>query len=161
MYARDSEHMEEASTTLNALRTACLAFSKEIGTGVLTDRQLAAREDVMRVLRPRAVPPVPVRGWQRLAMKAGRLDFESGFLSALRRMRAQTPEAANGAPRFLIRVDEYPDSRAFDDGVERWRRLSRAFHDTLAAEGVPYLMAIVPQFTHRSARPRFYRRRAA
>lgn len=86
-------------------------------------------------------------------MKAGLRDFESGFLfSALKARRAMLGARASGPPRFLIRVDEFPDAAGLDV-TERGLAASKAFHETLAAEGVPYLMAIVPQHTHRPLDP--------
>ena len=146
--------MEGASALQDAPRSARLCFARELRDGVITDRELAARTDVLSVFRHRRVPRVQVRIAQRLAMKAGLLDFETGFLSSVRRARrAMLGALADAPPRFLIRVDEFPDSSALDNGRERWRTASKAFHETLSAAGVPYLMAIVPQYTHRPLDP--------
>ncbi len=113
------------------------------------ERELTARNDVVDALRPRPVPRREVRIAQRVAMKTGLLDFQTRFLSRVGRARADLlGSAGEGPPRFLLRVDEFPDSRALDDGRERWRTATKTFHETLAAEGVPYLMSIVSQYTH-------------
>jgi hypothetical protein len=140
--------------TRQALRTARLFFADELRDGVISDRDLATRADVLRVFAPQRVPRLEKRVAQRLAMKANLLDFERGFLSAvLRARRAMLGDAAARPPKFLIRVDEFPDSKAFDDAPDRWRAVSKAFHETLSDAGVPYLMAIVPQYTHRPLDP--------
>jgi hypothetical protein len=142
--------MEESSAPWqDALRSTRLSFINELREGVITERELATRKEVVNVFRPRRVPRAELRIAQRLAMKAGLLDFDSGFLSSVRRARRAVLGSIAGAPpRFLIRVDEFPDSRALDDAPQRWRAATKAFHETLSAAGVPYLMAIVPQYTH-------------
>jgi Uncharacterized protein conserved in bacteria (DUF2334) len=138
----------------DALRTARLFFSDEFRDGAITDRDLAAHGDQLAVFGSGPVPTLGVRTAQRLALKAKLLDFEKPFLSRVRTARrALLGPGADGPPKFLVRVDEFPDSRALDDGPERWRRATRAFHETLSAGGVPYLMAVVPQYTHRPLDP--------
>jgi hypothetical protein len=141
------------SAAQDALRSARLSFADELSGGTISDQELAARADVTDVFRCRPVPRAEVRIAQRLAMKAGWLDFESGFLSsAVKARRAMLGARAEGPPKFLIRVDEFPDAAGLD-APERGLDASKAFHETLAAEGVPYLMAIVPQYTHRPLDP--------
>jgi hypothetical protein len=146
--------MNRSSATPQALRTGRLFFADELRDGRILERDLAARPDVLGVFEPQRVPRLDVRIAQRLAMKAGLLDFENGYLASVRgARRAILGDAADGPPRFLIRVDEFPNSSAFDDSPDRWRTASKAFHETLAAAHVPYLMAIVPQYTHRPLDP--------
>jgi len=131
-----------------------LSFVEELRSGAITDSQLMARPDVIGAFRSRAVPWLSTRVLQRLAMKAGLLDFERGFLSQVHRARgAMLGSRADAPPRFLVRVDEYPDSAALDDSPQRWRDATKVFHETLCAAGVPYLMAVVPQYTHRPLDP--------
>ncbi len=109
---------------------------------------LKRNRQVDHALRRRPVPPAPVRALQRLEMKRGLLSFEKHWLAPLQRARRTT-----GAPRFLVRVDEFPDSMAFDDprfGLEA----SARFHEVMAGEGVPHLLAVVPQWTHDPRNPR-------
>ena len=137
----------------DTLRSARLSFAHELGDGTISEPELAAAPEVLRVFRSRPVPRAPRRIAQRFAMKAGRLDFESGFLShVLTARRALLGARAAGPPRFLIRVDEFPDAAGLDD-PQRGLAASQAFHETLAAEGVPYLMAIVPQHTRHPLDP--------
>ena len=141
--------MQGFSSPQDVARTARLILAKELCDGTITESDLVARRDVLGALGPRPVPGAHVKIFQRLAMKAGLLDFENGFLSPVRRARRMLlGPMADAPPRFLVRVDEFPDSRAFDDGLDLWRTATKAFHETLAAAGVPYLMAIVPQYTH-------------
>jgi peptidoglycan/xylan/chitin deacetylase (PgdA/CDA1 family) len=79
-------------------------------------------------------------------MKRGRIGWEThvaGPLAAAR--RAALGDGADGEPRVLVRVDEFPHARAFDSagpyGTERFRR----FHAVLAEAGIPYLLAITPR----------------
>jgi peptidoglycan/xylan/chitin deacetylase (PgdA/CDA1 family) len=86
-------------------------------------------------LKTRAVPPLPVRVAQRAAMKAGLVGHERGLASG----------GSAGPPRFLVRVDEFPHYLAADEPESYGIHASRAFHETLATAGVPYLMAILPR----------------
>jgi predicted ATP-grasp superfamily ATP-dependent carboligase len=101
-----------------------------------------------RALRDRRVPPAPLRMGQRALMKAGRLSYEQAWLEPLRAARRDAlGPAADGAPRLLIRVDEFPYYSGLDDerfGLEA----SRRFHAVMAEAGVPHLMSVVPQWTH-------------
>jgi predicted ATP-grasp superfamily ATP-dependent carboligase len=108
---------------------------------------------VARALRTRRVPPLPERARQRIAMKQGRLDWAREWLAPLQAARrAAIGEAADGPPRFLVRVDEFPYYSGYDDprfGAEA----SLRFHSVLAEHGVEYLLAVVPQWTHEPLRP--------
>ena len=145
--------MTRPSVTEDALRSARLSFASELLDGTISEQELATRTEVISAFRSRPVPRAELRIAQRLAMKAGLLDFESGFLSSvLKARRAMLGARAEGPPRFLIRVDEFPDAGALD-ASERGLAASKAFHETLVAERVPYLMAILPQYTHRPLDP--------
>jgi Uncharacterized protein conserved in bacteria (DUF2334) len=104
------------------------------------------------VAQPGSVPPLPWRLAQRLAMKTGAVTFEGAWLRRLQdARRAVLGESAYGPPRFLIRVDEFPYHSAFDYPEVYGLAASKSFHD--AMNGVPYLMSIVPQLTHRATDP--------
>jgi hypothetical protein len=140
-------------STQDALRSARLSFVRELSDGIISEQDLAARTDVLDVFRSRPVPRPELRIAQRLAMKAGLRDFESGFLSSVvQARRTMLGARASGPPRFVVRVDEFPDA-AGRDSPEHGTGASIAFHETLAAHGVPYLMAIVPQHTRRYLDP--------
>jgi len=100
----------------------------------------------LRPFRRGGVPPLPLRLAQAVAMKRGRISWESHVVEPLlAARRAALGEAAGGEPRVLVRVDEFPHARAFDSagpyGTERFRR----FHAVLAEAEVPYLLAITPR----------------
>jgi peptidoglycan/xylan/chitin deacetylase (PgdA/CDA1 family) len=82
------------------------------------------------------VPSWPRRLAQALALKRGRLGWESS-IAAL--------GGASGPPGVLVRVDEFPHARAFDSaggfGTDRFQR----FHAVLAEAGIPYLLAVTPR----------------
>jgi len=108
---------------------------------------------VRRALRPSRVPPWPERARQRIAMKRGRLAYEDDWLRPLQAARrAALGPAADGPPRFLVRVDEFPHASGYDDpryGYEAWVR----FHSVMAEAGLQYLVAVVPQWTGDYLRP--------
>jgi Uncharacterized protein conserved in bacteria (DUF2334) len=86
-------------------------------------------------------------------MKAGRLTCEDAWLRPLQRARRQAlGAAAAGAPRFLVRVDEFPYYSGYDDPQFGYHASVR-FHAVMAEEGVRHLMSIVPQWTHEPLRP--------
>ncbi len=108
---------------------------------------------IRRALRARRIPPFPLRAAQRVLMKTGRLSYEENWLKPLQAAREKAiGERARGAPRFLVRVDEFPDYSGFDNqkfGVEA----SRRFHAVMAEAQVPHLMSVVPQWTHEPLTP--------
>jgi len=73
--------------------------------------------------------------------------YDLGGLSArqLRARRRALGAVANGPPRFLVRVDEFPYATAFYDPQGSGTAASRRLHETLARAGVPYLMALLAQ----------------
>jgi peptidoglycan/xylan/chitin deacetylase (PgdA/CDA1 family) len=90
--------------------------------------------------------PLPLRLAQGLAARGGWLGWDSQVVEPLMdARRTALGEAARGAPRVLVRVDEFPHARAYEStgpfGTDRFRR----FHSTLAEAGVPYLLAITPR----------------
>lgn len=107
------------------------------------DSWVLARRAVRRALRQAQVPPRPVRLAQAAALKAGLLSWDRSVVEPYVRARAAALDgAASGPPRVLVRVDEFPHARSWDPdgeyGVERFER----FHELVAAEGVPYLLAV-------------------
>lgn len=108
---------------------------------------------VARALRTRRVPAWPERARQRIAMKRGRLDWADDWLAPLQAARrAAIGQAADGPPRFLLRVDEFPYYSGYDDS-KYGSDASLRFHSVMAEHGVKYLLAVVPQWTHEPLRP--------
>jgi hypothetical protein len=107
----------------------------------------AIDRSVTKVLAGRPPPAAPVRLWQRLMMKAGRLSFEHSWLEPLLAVRRTIlGDRAAGAPRFLVRVDEFPYYTAYDRPQDI--EMSRRFHEIMVNAGVAHLMSVVPQLTH-------------
>jgi hypothetical protein len=71
----------------------------------------------------------------------------------IRARRRALGAAADGPPRFLVRVDEYPDYSAYDEPSHYGSEASRAFYEVLAEAGVHHLLALVPQLTHHPLDP--------
>jgi len=125
-------------------RSARLVFASELRAGLVDGHDLA-RPDVERAVAGRPVPPAPVRRLQRAAMKSGAFDFERRGLAPLAAARrAVLGPAAAAPPRFLVRVDEYPQAGAYD-ATDRGRANFERFHSILAEAGVPYLIAVTPR----------------
>jgi uncharacterized protein DUF2334 len=123
-------------------RNVRLHLGEEVEVAALSTRARA-------LLTPARVPARSVRLLQRVAMKRGLLDWERQWLAPLMSVRRQFfGERASGAPRFLVRVDEFPYATAFDQPDDREIEMSRRFHDVMCQSGVAHLMAIVSQLTH-------------
>ena len=79
-------------------------------------------------------------------MKTGRLSWRDDWLEPLCAARRELfGERAGGAPRFLVRVDEFPSATRFYDSVRGEADATRRFHEAMLAAGVPYLMAVLPE----------------
>lgn len=112
-----------------------------------------ATPEALRALRHRKVPPSPVRTGQRLLMKARRLTYEDQWLRPLQSARRRAlGEAAEGAPRLLVRVDEFPYYSGYDNPKFGYEA-SRRFHAVMAEARVRHLMSVVPQWTHDALQP--------
>jgi Uncharacterized protein conserved in bacteria (DUF2334) len=138
---------------LDGARCARLMFVAELNTGLVHDSELDTPL-VRAAARVRDVPTRPVRLAQQVGYKLGRLGYERQVVAALvAARRSVLGERASGAPRFLVRVDEFPHYRAWDDprrfGSERFER----FHEIMAAAGVPYLLAVLPRVGHEPLTP--------
>jgi peptidoglycan/xylan/chitin deacetylase (PgdA/CDA1 family) len=82
---------------------------------------------------------------ERLALKAGALSYERSVAAPQHTARrAVLGDAADGPPRVLVRVDEYPHYRAADEPRRYGDDAFERFHAILAEAGVPYLLAALP-----------------
>ncbi len=130
----------------DASRTARLAapeFDRQPAVSLLLGHRLAP-----------ALPPAPVRLAQALSCKvAPERTGRHALAPVAAARRSLLGPAAEGPPRFLVRVDEFPYSTAFDQPEAYGVEPSARFHSVFAAAGVPYLMAIVPQLVHRPLDP--------
>jgi hypothetical protein len=108
--------------------------------------------DVKQALEPSRVPAAPLRAAQRVAMKLGRLDWERAWLQPLiAARRSVLGDAADGPPKFLVRVDEFPYYTSFDQPQDI--EMSRRFHEVMASAGLVHLMSALPQLTHAPLQP--------
>jgi predicted ATP-grasp superfamily ATP-dependent carboligase len=108
---------------------------------------------VERALRTRPVPPWPERARERIAMKRGRLAYEDQWLAPVQAARREVlGDAADAPPKLLVRVDEFPCYSGYDDPKFGYDASVR-FHSVMAQASVPYLLAVVPQWTHRPLEP--------
>jgi uncharacterized protein DUF2334 len=138
---------------LDGARSARLLLVPELTAGAAHDRDTADRR-VRAATRVSGVGARPLRVAQQLAYKLGLLGYERSVVGALRGAReAVLGERAQGPPRFLVRVDEFPHYRAWDDprryGTDGFER----FHEILAGAGVPYLLAVSPRVSREPLKP--------
>jgi peptidoglycan/xylan/chitin deacetylase (PgdA/CDA1 family) len=142
------------SAALDAARSARLLFGAELRSGAVASEALDVPA-VHTVTRARAPRSAPIRLFQRLAMKTGRLTYKTasaGPMHAAR--RAVLGDRADGPPRFLIRVDEFPHYQAMNAPVEYGTAQFQRFHAIMASARVPYLIAVLPTLASRPLDPR-------
>src|SRR4051794_27489449 len=107
--------MREVARISERQGSARLLFAEELRAGRVSDDALD-HPAVTSAVAARPVPPGPLRKLQRLAMKAGRLDFETHALRPLAQAReAVLGEHAAPPPRFIVPADEVPLAGAYDD----------------------------------------------
>jgi len=130
------------------LATARVVFHDALADGRVAPDALVG---AARRLRPRRVPPAPVRLAQLVRRRRGAYAFDRAVaapLDALR--RSLLADRAAGPPRVLVRVDEFPHYLAADEpdryGTEAFKR----FRAILGEAGVPWLAAVPSRV---SARP--------
>jgi hypothetical protein len=134
-------------------RTARLLFDAELAAGALTEESLQA-DPVRAATRVPPVHPRPVRAAQRVRYRLGRLDFESAVVAPLiAARRAVLGEDGKAEPRFLVRVDEFPHYRAWDDPDRFGLAAFERFHEIMAGAGVPYLVAVLPHVAREPLSP--------
>ncbi len=133
-------------------RTARLLLDAELAAGALAPVALetpAAR----RATRVRAVPPRPMRVAEQVRYKLGRLDFETAVAEPLLAARRAALVTRPAAPRFLVRVDEFPHYLAWDDPERYGTAGFERFHEIMAGAGVPYLVAVLPRVAREPLSP--------
>jgi peptidoglycan/xylan/chitin deacetylase (PgdA/CDA1 family) len=109
---------------------------------------------VRAALRQRPVPSPPVRFAQRVQRKLGRLEYGQAVAEPLiAARRAALGPDADGPPRFLVRVDEFPHYMASDRPETYGTGAYRRFHALMRQAGVPYLVAVLPRVSAESLNP--------
>jgi hypothetical protein len=129
----------------DAARSARLLFDAEIAAGVVSADDVAVPA-VLDAIRARPVPPVPMRWAQDVMRKLGRLDHQRAVDEPLVKTRqAVLGNRAAAPPRFLVRVDEFPHYKAWDEPERFGTAGFERFHEILQSAGVPYLVAALPR----------------
>jgi peptidoglycan/xylan/chitin deacetylase (PgdA/CDA1 family) len=135
------------------LRTARLLFDAELTAGALAPDALSAAA-VTRATRVRRVPPLALRRAAQVRYRFGKLDFETGVVvPLLAARRAALGDRSAAKPRLLIRVDEFPHYRAWDEPERYGTDAFERFHEILAEAGVSYLVAVLPSVSREPESP--------
>jgi hypothetical protein len=135
------------------LRSARLLFASELLQGGISDADLD-RSDVRRAVREPRTPSPVRRTAQRVAMKTGLLRYERACARPFQAARhAVLGEAADGVPRVLLRVDEFPHFRVLDEPLRYGSTMFARFHAILAERGIPYLLSALPVLAARPLDP--------
>ena len=134
-----------ASPEIDAARGARLLFDAELAAGSI-DADATAVPAALDAIGARPVPSAIGRLAQDVRRKLGHYDHERAVDAPLMAARrAVLGDRAAAPPRFLVRVDEFPHYKAWDD-PERFGSAGFArFHEILQAAGVPYLVAALPR----------------
>jgi Uncharacterized protein conserved in bacteria (DUF2334) len=130
----------------DAARNARLVLDAELQSGRLTHQEVDAASRLWQGARGPSFRPTRLA--QRFAMKRGLKDGIRLMLDPTLALRRDALGAdANGQPKFLVRVDEFPYSSAFDQPDRYGVDATRTFHEIMTGAGVPYLMGVVSQLT--------------
>lgn len=101
----------------------------------------------------RAVPPRPVRVGEQVLYRLARRWGEQTLADRLLAARLPGIDTGTAAPRILVRVDEFPHYRAWEEpdrfGAARFER----FHEIMADAGVRYLVAVLPRVSRSPLSP--------
>jgi peptidoglycan/xylan/chitin deacetylase (PgdA/CDA1 family) len=138
--------------TADERRSARLLFAVELANGRIRPEAVDVRAVRRAVRDDRRTRPG--RALARVALKAGLIGYERSVAAhqdAAR--RAVLGDAAGGAPRVLLRVDEYPHYRAADEPARYGDDAFERFHAVLADAKVPYLLAALPSLASQPLDP--------
>jgi peptidoglycan/xylan/chitin deacetylase (PgdA/CDA1 family) len=137
-----------------AERGSDLARSARLLLGAGAGAESLRAPAVERALRLRPTPSAPVRFAQRVQRKLGRLEYERAVAEPLMAARRAVLGAeAEGPPRFLVRVDEFPHYMASDRPAQYGTEAYERFHALMTGAGVPYLVAVLPRVSSASLDP--------
>lgn len=133
-------------------RTARLLFAPDLEVHDVLEVELDRRE-VAEAARWAPVPSRISRELQRRAVRSGKLSYLHDVAEPVQRAReAVMGERAAGAPRLLVRVDEFPYYGAYAD-PDGWASTFTVFHAD-AMRGTPYLLAVLPRVAREPLDPR-------
>lgn len=127
-------------------------FDAELAAGALDESALQVPL-VRNATGVKAIPVRPVRFVQQVLYKLGRLSFESDVAEPTLAARRAALGGAVAPPRFLVRVDEFPHYRAWDDPARFGEPAFERFHEIMAGAGVPYLLAVLPRLSRKPLSP--------
>jgi hypothetical protein len=141
---------------LDRERTARLLFDRELVAGALDLTTLQSALSSPLVRRAAGVRPVPgrsIRMVQQILYKLGRLSFERDIAAPMLAARRALCSCPGTVPRFIVRVDEFPHYRAWDDPQCFGTAAFACFHEIMVAAKVPYLLAVLPRVSHEPLSP--------
>lgn len=143
------------------MRSARVLLDAELAAGLADDAAVAALA-ASAPLRGGRVPPLPLRVWQLIERRRGRLDHLGAVAApyADARRAALGERAPAAPPRFLVRVDEFPHYKAWDESKRFGSDVFRTFDAIMAEAGVPYLLAATPRVSRSPLDPTERRWRA-
>lgn len=131
--------------TRDEWRSARLLFAPELGSGTVDYGELA-RPEVFSAVRSQRFAGRVRRARERFALRRGRLDADNeSFAPLMLARRAVLGDEAHGAPRVLVRVDEFPHCQVADQPERFGTDVYMRFHEILRDAGVPYLAAVLSQ----------------
>ncbi len=103
-----------------------------------------AARHVQPALRHIVVPKLWGRALERVLFEFGALSWRSVEAPIVAARRALLGDNAPAPPRFLIRVDEFPNFRAWDPDGELGVGAFERFHEITMSASAPYLLAALP-----------------
>lgn len=119
-------------------RSAALLFGEELALGTVDPAALRT-EVVHDAVRARPVPSWASRRLQRRMVEGGGLDYlENSVAPMVAARRAVLGDAADGPPRFLVRLGAFPEGTASPRALE-------AACAIFAEAEVPVLVAVAPR----------------
>ena len=123
-------------------RTAALLFGEELRQETLSPPEID-RPEVATAVASRGRRTTSGRYLDRLALKCALLDYNRHVVEPLCRAREAVLGAdAAGPPRLLVRVDEFPHFRAWDEPRRYGTDAFARFHEIMRIAGVAYLVAV-------------------
>ena len=145
--------VDAGASGADAARTARLIFDAEMTSGAVSSEEVLT-PGVLRALRPPAVPSFPVRAMQAAVKNRDGFSAEARAAAAhIAVRRTVLGRDAQAAPRFLVRVDEFPHYLAWDHPDRFGSDAFLRFHQIMRDAGVPYMVAALPRLSRHPLDP--------
>ncbi len=120
----------------------------------MLDEPALGAPEVRKATQVGRVPTLPARVAAQIRQRFGRLDYERDVAAPLLAARASVlGERAAAPPRLLVRVDEFPHYRAWDEPGRFGKQEFERFHAIMADAGVAYLIAALPRVSRNPLAP--------